>query len=317
MAKRRATEKPSSNEVRKGRAGTGRAAEKPSTPDVARTSVPRPWWLVAILVAVVAVVAIIQIAGSLRTEGQDVEEIAMDALPAPPEHLRVRVLHRFPHDTSAFTQGLLWHDGYLYESTGLHRRSTLRKVDLRTGDVVERRDLDPRLFAEGLALVGERLFQITWQDGEAHVWGLDDFTHQRTFRYQGEGWGLCYDGEHLVMSDGSAQLAFRDPDTFRVVRRVTVRESGRPVRELNELECVDGMVWANVWQTDRILRIDPRTGHVTGEVDASGLLTEEQRDGADVLNGIAWIPERRHFVITGKLWPTMFEVELVPDDSAH
>ncbi len=243
MPKRRAPEKPSRDEPRPAPAGGG-----------------RPWWVIAAVVAVVAVVAAIQMVGEDRTAGQDVEEIPLDAVPTPPERLRVRILQRHPHDRDAFTQGLLWHDGVLYESTGLRHRSTLRKVELDTGEVDRRRALAPELFAEGLALVGDRLIQLTWTSGQAHVWSLGEFDHQRTFQYQGEGWGLCYDGEHLVMSNGSAELTFRDPETFRVERRVTVRDSGRPVRELNELECVDGVVWANVWQTDRIVRIDPSDG---------------------------------------------------------
>jgi glutaminyl-peptide cyclotransferase len=229
-----------------------------------------------------------------------------------PARLVVRVLRSFPHARDAFTQGLLWYRGYLYESTGLYGRSSLRKVDLESGDVLERRDVRPELFAEGLARVADHLFQLTWQEGRALVWTLDRFELVREIEYEGEGWGLCYDGTHLVMSDGSARLAFRDPRTFEVVRRVRVRDRGRPVEALNELECVDGAIWANVWQTDRIVRIDPRTGRVTAIVNAGGLLEEEERANADVLNGIAWIPERHHFVITGKLWPRLFEVEFVP-----
>ncbi len=230
----------------------------------------------------------------------------------PLKSLRVRVVRRYPHDTSAFTQGLLWHDGHLYESTGLRGRSTLRKVQLETGEVLERRDVDRAHFAEGLALVRDRLIQLTWRSGLAHVWSVDGFRHQGTIEYDGEGWGLCYDGQHLVMSDGSARLTFRDPETFREVRHVTVRKNGRAVPDLNELECVDGAVWANVWQSDEILRIDPANGRVTGVVDASGLLTDSERRRADVLNGIAWIPERNRFVITGKNWPHLFEIELDP-----
>src|SRR5690606_494414 len=163
---------------------------------------------------------------------------------------------RYPHDPGAFTQGLLWHEGFLYESTGLRGRSSLRKVDLETGEVLAQRGVEQRLFAEGLALVGTRLIQLTWTTGQALIWALESLTHERTFEYDGEGWGLCYDGQHLVMSDGTARLTFRDPETFRELRHVTVRLRGRELRHLNELECVDGLVWANVWQSDRIVRID-------------------------------------------------------------
>jgi len=231
---------------------------------------------------------------------------------AAPERLTARVIRSFPHAEDAFTQGLLWHDGHLYESTGLHGHSSLREVDLETGEVLRRRDLERAIFAEGLALVGDRLIQITWQEERALTYRLSDFEPIREFAYEGEGWGLCFDGTHLVMSDGSDRLVFRDPDTFAVERTIRVRDRGRPVDQLNELECVDGVIWANIWQVDRIVRIDPASGRVTGTVDVRGLLTEDEQLDADVLNGIAWIPERGHFVITGKLWPRLFEVDFVP-----
>lgn len=300
--------------------------ERPEEAAPAEREVPRradaparrfPYWLVGLVALVVAVVAIVQLGPRDSTAGQDVEDLPAATRNAPPERLRVRVVRRYPHDREAFTQGLLWHGGKLYESTGLRGRSSVRQVELETGEVLRRRDLERAMFAEGLALVGDRLIQLTWTNGVAHVYRLEDFEHQRTFRYQGEGWGLCYDGTHLVMSNGSARLAFRDPESFRVVREVTVRESGRPLRHLNELECVDGAVWANVWQTDRIVRIDPASGRVTAAVDASGLLTEDELlEDVDVLNGIAWIPERQRFVITGKNWPHLFEVDFVPEADA-
>lgn len=291
------------------------AAREVPAPDTPSRPPGRPWLVVSVVLGVVAVVVAIRFGdGARTTQGQDlvVEEIEMDAPAPPPERLRVRVVRRFPHDTGAFTQGLLWHEGHLYESTGLRGRSTLRKVDLETGEVLHRRSLERMYFGEGLARVGDRLIQLTWTRGVAHVWSLDGFEHLRTFEYEGEGWGLCHDGRNLVMSDGSARLTFRDPSTFREVRRVTVRQEGRAVGYLNELECVDGSVWANVWQREELLRIDPVSGRVTAVVDASGLLSDQERLGTDVLNGIAWIPERDRFVITGKFWPYAFEVELVP-----
>lgn len=233
---------------------------------------------------------------------------------AAPERLRVRVVRSYPHARDAFTQGLLWHEGGLYESTGQYGSSSLRRVELESGEVRERRDLERYVFAEGLALAGQRLYQLSWMEGEARVWTVPGLEPVRTFEYEGEGWGLCFDGTDLVMSDGSDRLFFRDPETFEVRRSVRVRARGEPLDQLNELECVGGVVWANVWQTDRIVRIEPRTGRVTGIVDARGLLEPEERVGADVLNGIAWIPERERFVITGKLWPRMFEVEFVPEE---
>lgn len=247
-------------------------------------------------------------------EGHEIVAVGRDGSDAErePEQLRVRVVRSYPHARDAFTQGLVWHEGVMYESTGQYGRSSLRRVDLESGEVRERRDLPPQIFAEGLALAGDRLFQISWMEGEARVWSMPALEPVRTFEYEGEGWGLCFDGTQLVMSDGSDRLFFRDPETFEVRRSVRVRERGAPLDQLNELECVDGVVWANVWQTDRIVRIDPRNGRVTAVVDASGLLERDERRGADVLNGIAWIPERERFVITGKLWPRMFEVEMVP-----
>jgi glutaminyl-peptide cyclotransferase len=230
-----------------------------------------------------------------------------------PERLRVKVLSTRPHDPGAYTQGLLWHNGMLYESTGLEGLSSLRQVDPQTGEVKRRVDIPLPYFAEGLALAGDRLFQLTWQQGEAFVYRLSDFQKIATHGYPGEGWGLCHDGKRLIMSDGSARLTFRDPETFAPAGDVWVTAAGIPVDQLNELECVDGAVYANVYQTEDIVRIDPATGEVTAVIDASGLLAAaDYQAGAEVLNGIAWMPETKRFLITGKNWPLMFEVELVP-----
>jgi glutaminyl-peptide cyclotransferase len=233
-----------------------------------------------------------------------------------PEALRVNVLESHPHDPSAFTQGLQWIDGQLYEGTGIEGRSQLRRIQLATWSVEQHVDLPDDVFGEGIAVVGDRIFEITWQEGIAYVWNRQTFERVGEHHYEGEGWGLCWDGTHLVMSDGSDELFFRNPTTFEVERRVHVTRSGHEVRMLNELECVDGLVYANIWQTDRIARIDPESGRVTGWIDASGLLTEEERYDADVLNGITWLPDTHRFLITGKLWPRSFEVEFVPDDHA-
>ena len=230
-----------------------------------------------------------------------------------PERLRIDVLAIHPHDPQAYTQGLVWHGGELYESDGLYGRSSLRRVDPATGAVKRKVDHEPRIFAEGLALVGERLIQLTWREGLAPVYDRATFKRLAEFHYDGEGWGLCYDGRRLVMSDGSDRLFFRDPRTFVGVGSVAVTRDGVPVPQLNELECVGGAVWANVWQTDDILRIDPASGRVTGVAEATGLLTPEDRAaGAEVLNGIAYDPKTGRFWITGKLWPKMFEVRFAP-----
>jgi len=234
---------------------------------------------------------------------------------APAAKFHLGVVRTFPHDPRAFTQGLLFFEGKFYESTGLLGRSSLRRVDPDSGVVERGVDLPADLFGEGLARVGGRLFQLTWQNGCALVWNLATMRKEREISYQGEGWGLCFDGRHLIMSDGSDMLALRDPDSFARVGEIVVRRAGRPVRNLNELECVDGVVYANVWQDNHIARIDPRTGEVTGWIDASGLLAPEEAGAADVLNGIAYLPATGHFVVTGKLWPRVFEVEVVPDAS--
>ncbi len=204
----------------------------------------------------------------------------------------------------------MYHDGQLFESTGLYGRSSLRRVRLSTGEVLDRVDLPPGEFGEGLARVEGRLVQLTWRSGLAHVYDLSTFEAERSHRYSTEGWGLCFDGSRLVMSDGSDRLFFRDPTTFALRSQVSVRAGGSPVSQLNELECVGDRVYANVWQTNRIVVIDPESGQVVAEVDASGLLTASEQARADVLNGIAFVPETGRFLVTGKLWPKIFEVEL-------
>ncbi len=227
------------------------------------------------------------------------------------ERLRVQVVQTYPHDPGAFTQGLVLAGGRLFESTGLEGRSSLREVELTTGKVLRQIDLAAPVFAEGLALVGTRLFQITWKHEVVYTYDRDTFKKGPSFPYTGEGWGLCHDGRELVMSDGSARLVFRGPETFRPSREVTVREDGRPVDQLNELECVGPHVYANLWQTERIVRVDPKTGAVTATIDASNLLNPAERYGTDVLNGIAYDPSNDTFLVTGKLWPKLFRVKFV------
>lgn len=235
--------------------------------------------------------------------------------PAPAERLVPRVLAAYPHDPGAFTQGLLWHDGALWESTGQYGRSEVRRVEVASGRVLRRAALPRELFGEGLARVGERLVQLTWREGRALVWDLAGLEVVAEHRYAGEGWGLCFDGRRLVMSDGTAELTFRDPESFAESGRVTALLEGRPVSNLNELECAGGEVWANVWSSEALVRIDPENGRVTAVVDASGLLAPAERAGVDVLNGVAWRPDTRSFYLTGKYWPKLFEVIFVPAGS--
>jgi len=222
--------------------------------------------------------------------------------------LAVNVHRTLPHDTSAYTQGLLWWDGKLYESTGQYGTSDLRRLDPATGAVEQRVDIEAAYFGEGLARVDDELIMLTWKAQRAFVFGLERFDRRQTFRYRGDGWGLCNDGRRLIMSNGSNRLTFRDLRTFEPIGDVAVTLRGLPLLQLNELECVGDVVYANVYQTDHLVRIDPSSGRVTHQIDASGLLTPAEASRADVLNGIAFDPDTERFYITGKLWPTMFEV---------
>jgi glutaminyl-peptide cyclotransferase len=228
------------------------------------------------------------------------------------EELRVRVIRKYPHAVDAFTQGLIWHESVLYESTGQYGKSSLRKVRLEDGKVLAQRRLEPSLFGEGLALVDQRLVQLTWRSGVAIVSDLATLQPKERLRYQGEGWGLCFDGKSLIMSDGSSILELRDPRTMALLGEISVLKDGRPVQRLNELECVGSDIYANVWQQDEIVRIDAKTGRVTATIDASGLLSRSEARRADVLNGIAYKRDSQTFLLTGKLWPHVFEVELAP-----
>lgn len=225
------------------------------------------------------------------------------------DRLRLEVLAELPHDPAAFTQGLELDGGVLYEGTGLVGRSQLRALDPATGAVRRAVDLPDGLFGEGITVVGSRIWQLTYTEGVALEWDRATLTLLRRVRTTGEGWGLCFDGTRLVRTDGSARLRFHDPVTFADIGSVEVTLNGQPLPRINELECVDGTVWANVWPTDRIVAIDPSTGRVTAVVDASGLLTAAQRERADVLNGIAAV-RPGEFLLTGKLWPTTFRVQI-------
>jgi glutaminyl-peptide cyclotransferase len=224
-----------------------------------------------------------------------------------------RVVNAYPHDPMAYTQGLIFRDGVLYESTGLNGRSSLRKVKLETGEVLQQQRIDPEYFAEGLAEWKGQLVQLTWQSNVAFVYDRATFARRRTFKFPGEGWGLAEDAHGFVLSDGSDQLRFLDPDTFAEVRRVTVTDGRATISQLNELEVVNGEVWANVWHTNRIARISPRTGKVVGWIDLSGLMSGGYRlEPEAVLNGIAYDAASRRLFVTGKLWPRLFEIQVVP-----
>lgn len=221
-----------------------------------------------------------------------------------------QVVNVYPHDREAFTQGLIYRDGVLFESTGLKGRSSLRKVRLETGEVLQRAAVDERYFAEGLTAWGSRLVQLTWETNVGFVYDLASFRPLRTFSYTGEGWGLTHDGRRLIMSDGTPTLRFLDPETFQVTGRIDVKDGGIPVEDLNELEFIDGAVYANVWTTDRIAIIDPATGRVTGWVNLAGLMPKGTTSGDAVLNGIAYDAQAKRLFVTGKLWPRLFEIRI-------
>jgi glutamine cyclotransferase len=225
----------------------------------------------------------------------------------------VQVVHTYPHDAQAFTQGLIYLDGHLYESTGIKGRSSLRMEDLETGRILQFQDV-PKYFAEGLTNWGSTLVQVTWQDHVGLVYNRFSFKLLRTFSYTGEGWGLTQDGKSLILSDGTATLRFLDPTTFELQRRVTVRDHGKPIDQLNELEYVRGEIYANLWYKDRIARISPATGKVLGFINLAGLLPDSERaESGAVLNGIAYDSEHDRLFVTGKLWPKLFEIKVIPE----
>jgi glutamine cyclotransferase len=225
--------------------------------------------------------------------------------------LTYEVVASWPHDRNAFTQGLIWRDGTLYESTGLYGRSSLREVAPETGEVRRNVDVSPQYFAEGLTELDGKLYQLTWQHQKGFVYDFETFAPLGEFSYTGEGWGLTTDGHSLIMSDGTDTIRYLDPETFAVERTIRVSRDGAYVTRLNELEYIDGQIYANVWLTDYIARIDPFTGRVTAWIDMTGLLPPGSGN-VDVLNGIAYDMTGDRILVTGKLWPRIFEVRFVP-----
>ncbi len=260
-----------------------------------------------------------------RASPRVLQPSAGNEAPAPPEvvHYRYKVVKTYPHDRRYFTQGLVYEDGFVYEGTGLYGQSALYKRDLQTGKTVKTLRLPAEYFGEGITLFGDTLIQLTWQSKVGFVYKKDTFTLLREFKYPGEGWGLTHDGKRLILSDGTATLRFLDPNTCAETGRIVVRDQGHPVERLNELEYVasppvaptaEPRIYANIWPTDQIVIIDPETGRVAGKIDMSGLWTPPaDEQGESVLNGIAYLPETKHLLVTGKLWPRMYEIELVPE----
>jgi glutamine cyclotransferase len=230
-----------------------------------------------------------------------------------------RILAEYPHDQNAFTQGLFYREGSLYESTGLRGRSSIREVKLTTGEVLKQHDLPYRYFGEGIVDWKDRLIVVTWQSGKGFIFQIDDFREISTFGYKGEGWGLTRNRSHIIMSDGSNRLRFIDPETFDEADSLEVSLRGQSIGNLNELEWIDGNVFANVWRSNYILQIDPATGQVIGLVDLTGLLpkTDKIPGHTDVLNGIAYDAETGRIFVTGKHWPKLYEIELVARTEAE
>ena len=230
-----------------------------------------------------------------------------------PREYTFKIVRTLPHDIGAYTQGLVYRDGFLYEGTGLNGRSSLRKVRLETGEIIQQRELPREYFGEGIVLIRNEVVQLTWKSEVGFIYDASDFRLLRQFSYSGEGWGLATDGRVVFMSDGTPEIRVLDLDTLKEKRRFTVRDGSLPVTRLNELEWVEGELFANVWQTDRIARISPATGKVVAWIDLSGILSPiYRREGDAVLNGIAYDAKQKRLFVTGKLWPSIFEIKLVP-----
>jgi glutaminyl-peptide cyclotransferase len=230
-----------------------------------------------------------------------------------PAQYGYRIVKTYPHDRNAFTQGFEFRDGFFYEGTGMAGRSSVRKVELASGRVVQKYDVPQPFFGEGITVLGQQIIELTWQTQTGFVYDKSNFRVLRSFNYPGEGWGLTNDGKQIYMSDGTAQIRVWDPATLKEVRRITVKDGARSITQLNELEWVKGEIFANVWQTDRIARISPADGRVLGWIDLTGILPKSERPDSDaVLNGIAYDAAGDRLFVTGKLWPKIFEIKLVP-----
>jgi glutamine cyclotransferase len=230
-------------------------------------------------------------------------------------HYGYKVIRTYPHDPQAFTQGLVYDDGVLYEGTGLYGESSLTQRELETGKVLKRERLPRKYFGEGITVFGDKVFQLTWKSQTGFVYDKATFRLLKEFKYPGEGWGLTHDSRQLIMSDGTATLRFLDPNTFAETRRIMVRDGEGPVDQLNELEFIDGRIFANIWMSDSIAIIAPDTGRITGWLDLSALYPRPAGSQA-VLNGIAYLPQSKHLLVTGKLWPKLYEIELTPNPSS-
>lgn len=229
-----------------------------------------------------------------------------------------KVINTYPHDRNAFTEGLVFEDGVLYEGTGLHGYSTLRRVKLETGEILKIRELPPQFFGEGVTIYENKIIQLTWQSHIGFVYDKYSFKLLQEFNYPDEGWGITHDGKHLIMSDGTETLHFLDPETFEEVSQIEVSANDIPITRINELEYIQGEIYANIWHTERIARIDPLTGQVIGWIDLKGILSsKDDSKTVDVLNGIAYDTKNNRLFVTGKFWPKLFEIELIGQGTAE
>lgn len=273
------------------------------------------------IAAVFALSFILIVSAGCSTGGGVRQEVANASVgtqarttPVPPQQVPVygyEVVNSWPHDPHAFTQGLIYRDGTLFESTGLTGQSSLRRVELKTGKVLKKVDVPAQYFAEGMTLLGGKIYQLTWRSKRGFIYDPETFDKIGEFPFDGEGWGLTDDGQNLILSDGTNEIRFIDPATFRIVRSIKVYERNQPLRELNELEYIKGEIYANIWHSDRIVRIDPQTGSILGWIDLKNLIPGDQLSDAEaVLNGIAYDKDGDRLFVTGKLWPKLFEIRL-------
>lgn len=260
----------------------------------------------------VAILGLLLLFTALSCQSKPPADVHAENLAGKGSIYSYEVVHVWPHDPAAYTQGLVFHDGKLLESTGQVGHSSLRRVDLETGRVLQKVDVPPPYFAEGITLLKGKIYQLTWQDGLGFIYDASTFEKIGTFKYRGEGWGLTNDGQSLILSDGTQQLRFLDPDNFQVQKTIAVADGSRPQYEINELEYVQGEIYANIWHAARIARINPQTGMIAGWIDLTGLLPAgEVRDEEAVLNGIAYDETNGRLFVTGKLWPKLFEIRLI------
>ena len=267
----------------------------------------RIWLLIFVFLLIVTAVGLIIVS---NRPGESRSSLPEELTP----YMTYEIIKTYPHAPQAFTQGLVYHQGVLYESTGLYGESSLRKVDLESGNVLARVDLPADYFAEGMVIFDDQIFQLTWRENTGFVYTLEDFSLIQQFSYPTEGWGLTHDGQNLIFSDGSSTLYFMNPSTFEIMESIAVTYQDQAIMRLNELEYIRGEIFVNIWQTDDIVRIDPQTGQVLGWIDLRGILPEDLRTSeTDVLNGIAYDQEGDRLFITGKRWPRLYEIRLIPD----